>query len=179
MDRWERELPNHWKPDIVFPLEPKPSMYANYYHAYRDAWTARIWGHYHWARILVNEILVAQLAKLEWWTLEHEAQRAKCLSTISRIASDVCTSIPSQLVYHSTSFAGGEHMPNMTGVFLILFPLAAAGGATGVPEDLHFWVVKLLEWIGHTMGVRQALALIPRMQLRREASKTGLKGGWC
>ena len=68
----------------------------------------------------------------------------------------------------------------MTGVFLLLFPLAVAGGASGVPDDLHHWVVKLLEQIGRQMGVRLALALIPRTKLRREATKMGEQGlyGW-
>lgn len=173
LEEWEQQLPDEWKPEIKFPPDKEPTMYSNYYHAYRDVWTARIWSHYHWARILVNEILLTQLAKLEWHTLEHGVQRTKCLQTIPRIASDVCTSIPSQFFHRSTWYAGRERVPNMTGVFLIMFPLAVAGGARGVPDDLHLWVVRLLEKIGHTMGVGQALALIPRTQTCRQTTKMG------
>lgn len=176
LEQWEQQLPDEWRPEITFPADREPTMYKDYYHAYRDLWTARIWVHYHWARLLVNEILLTQLANFEWHTLEREVQRARCLQTISRIASDICTSIPSQFFHHSTWYAGRRRVPNTTGVFMILFPLAVAGGASGGPDDLHLWVITLLEQIGQTMGVRQALALIPRTQMRREAAKIGKQG---
>jgi hypothetical protein len=37
-----------------------------------------------------------------------------------------------------------------------------------VPEELHGWVVNLLEEIGHKMGIRQALMLVPAMKMQRE-----------
>lgn len=176
LEQWEQLLPDEWRPKITFPVESEPSMYKDYYKAYRDLWTARIWGHYHWARILINEIILVQFNNLEWHMLDQQLQRDRCLQTISRIALDICNSVPSQFFRHSTWYGGGDRVPQMTGVFLLLFPLAVAGGASGVPDDLHHWVVKLLEQIGRQMGVRLALALIPRTKLRREATKMGEQG---
>jgi hypothetical protein len=37
-----------------------------------------------------------------------------------------------------------------------------------VPEELHNWVIKLLEKIGNEMGIQQALTLIPITKKHRE-----------
>jgi hypothetical protein len=57
--------------------------------------------------------------------------------------------------------------------FLLLFPLAVAGGAIGVAEEVHTWTIEILEKIGNTMGIQQALSLIPRMKMRRQCWETG------
>jgi hypothetical protein len=174
LEQWEQHLPEIWRPEIIFSTKPEVSRH---HRAYRDAWSRRIWSHYHWSRILVNELLLAYLAKLKLHTLKHELQRVKSLQMISQIASDICTSVPAQFIHGSIEFAAAEPLPRMTGVFLLLFPLAVAG-APGVPDDLHLWVIKVLGQIGHTMGVRQTLALIASTKMRREGAKTRGQGCW-
>jgi hypothetical protein len=75
----------------------------------------------------------------------------------------------------------------VTGIFLLLFPLSVAGGASGVSEGLHVWVVNLLDMIGYKMGVLQALALSKLTKLRWKAaqrrkpwivSESNGDGGW-
>jgi hypothetical protein len=109
--------------------------------------------------LVMNEVLLAYVAKLKLHTFKHELQGMKSLRTISEVASDICTSVPAQFVLGSIDFAATEPLPRITGVFLLLFPFAVAGAATVVPDDLHLWVIKVLGQIGHTMRVRQALAL--------------------
>ena len=55
----------------------------------------------------------------------------------------------------------------MTGVFFLLFPLSVAGAGIGVHQNTHEWILTLLEKIGKTMGVQQALAMIPVLKLAR------------
>ena len=63
-------------------------------------------------------------------------------------------------------------MPAFSGCFLPLFPLAVAGSAMGVPQDLHDWVIAMLETIGHEKGINQALAMIPPTKILREKWKS-------
>jgi hypothetical protein len=91
------------------------------------------------------------------------------------MASDICTSTASQLLGLNIEQAKAQSAPPMGGTFLLLFPLVVADGASGVQDDLHLWAIKLLEMIGHTMGARQALALIPITRKRREEARRGAR----
>lgn len=141
-----------------------------------------MWSYYRWARILVNELLLAHLDKLLRHTREQQMQRARCLKTISSMASDVCTSVPSQFAAtplpHRLLQVREDRSLGMTGVFLMMFPLAVAGGASGVPDELHYWAMEVLGQIGRTMGVKQALALMRMTKMRRDATKMGAPGLW-
>lgn len=72
--------------------------------------------------------------------------------TISKIATDICTSVSSQFWRHNAKDATMRFVPAVNGIFLLLFPLAAARSAKGVPKDLHNWVIALLEKIGTRWG---------------------------
>jgi len=56
---------------------------------------------------------------------------------ISQMASDICTGAASQLLGFNIEQAKAQSAPPMGGIFLLLFPLAVAGGASGVQDDLH------------------------------------------
>jgi hypothetical protein len=53
------------------------------------------------------------------------------------MASDICTGAASQLLGFNIEQAKAQSAPPMGGIFLLLFPLAVAGGASGVQDDLH------------------------------------------
>ena len=168
LETWEVQLPIQWEFTTLSTVDGEHGMFRGQYHTYRDFWTARIYNHYRWARILVNELLLMHLDRVSSCPFNIEQQREKSLATISKMALDICTSVSSQFWRHSAKDAKIRFVPAMNGVFLLLFPLAVAGSAKGVPEDLHHWVIALLDKIGNTMGVQQALKLIPMTKRLRE-----------
>lgn len=116
----------------------------------------------------MNEILLIHIGKIASRPPEYNIQRTKSLAIISKMASEICVSISGQLYCHTIPISKIRLVPAASGVFLLLFAVAVAGSAFGVPEELHGWVVNLLEEIGHKMGIRQALMLVPAMKMQRE-----------
>jgi len=169
LEEWELQLPQSWLYKLEQHTEETAVMYKGISHRYCDFWTARMYNHYRWCRILVNELLVTQLGPD---SAEDAAQRSKSLDIISRQAADICSSVSIQFhkptLLEETKQTG---VPALSGCFLPLFQLAVAGSAMGVDEEIHDWVVSMLELIGHDKGVGQALAVIPGIKLQREKWK--------
>ena len=55
----------------------------------------------------------------------------------------------------------------MSGVFLLLLPISIAGSAMGVPESMHQWCIRMLEYIGNKMGIYQALEMVGLVKMQR------------
>jgi hypothetical protein len=80
----------------------------------------------------------------------------------AQLSRDVCHSIASQFFLPNDRIGtdAANTSPNtarVSGLFHVLFPLSVTGGSLGVSEELHNWVMKMLEKIGCTMGIHQAL----------------------
>jgi hypothetical protein len=172
MEKWEMQLPPSWRYKIEHHTEESEVVYQGVSHHYRDFWTARMYAHYRWSRILINELLLVHMAYLGSFCNDDNAQNTKSLTIISRLATDICSSVSSQ--FHKPTLveeAKRQGIPALSGCFLLLFPLAVAGSAMGAPESLHDWVIRMLEIIGHEMGVAQALTMIAPTKLQREKWK--------
>jgi hypothetical protein len=126
------------------------------------------------ARLIVNEVIISYTSKLSSPCPGHFAQQRKALAPISKMDSDICTGISSQVTMLHQSLLPDKKafVPPFSGVFLVLFPLAVAGAASGVSDDLHGWVVATLQSIGRTMGIRQAPEIIPRLRQLRYVSNS-------
>lgn len=169
LEEWDMQLPQSWRYKLEQHTEESAVMFKGVSHRYRDFWTARIYNHYRWCRILVNELLLTQLGS---FSSEDAAQRSKSLDLVARQAADICSSVSIQ--FHKPTLlqeAKQTGVPALSGCFLPLFPLAVAGSAIGVPQSLHDWVISMLEIIGHRKGVAQALYLVPGTKLQREKWK--------
>ena len=169
LEEWELQLPQSWLYSLERHTEETAVMYKGVSHKYCDFWTGRMYNHYRSCRILVNELLVTQLGP---FSPDDIAQRSKSLDIISRQAADVCSSLSIQFhkptLLEETKQTG---VPALTGCFLPLFHLAVAGSSMGVDDEMHNWVISMLELIGHDKGVAQALSMIPGTRLRRERWK--------
>ncbi|KAF7180013.1 hypothetical protein CNMCM7691_009066 [Aspergillus felis] len=137
------------------------------FHLYEDVWASRILIHYLVGRLLVNE-LILRLAPLYATPMEQILRTAQASRTIIQMAVDICVAAASQplfLDYMSLnrrdymSLNRNDAMPPLSGVFMLMYPLAVAATATGVSDDLHEWVLHTLDHIGQTMGIRQALLM--------------------
>ena len=169
LEKWKMQLPESWGYKLEQHSDETALMYRGVSHRYRDFWTARIYCHYRWCRILVNELLLTHLGSSG---NEDNLQRTRSLDVISMQAADICSSVSIQFDKSTLmEEATRNGVPAVSGCFLPLFPLAIAGSAIGVPNELHNWVVSMLEFIGHGKGVNQALALIEPMKLLQEQWK--------
>lgn len=137
------------------------------FHLYEDVWASRILIYYRVGRLLVNE-LILQLASRCDNSMEQILQTAHARGTIIQMAIDICVAAASQplfLDYMSLSRCDhmslnlNDGMPPLSGVFMLMYPLAVAATASGVSNDLREWVLHTLDHIGQTMGIRQALLM--------------------
>ena len=104
---------------------------------------------------------------------ENEAQQQRSLEIVSRIATDICCSVSDQLHWHTVPTSKQTRVPPVSAVFLLLFPLTVAAAGMGVSDELHNWAITRLSIIGNTMGVQQALSLIPIAKRQRQQWKAG------
>ncbi|CAG7917661.1 unnamed protein product [Penicillium olsonii] len=167
---WEASLPASWAFEARTSDAHSRTFYGQY-HVYKDAWVSRIYNHYRWTRLLFNEMVVSTISTLAQPTPKDALQRTQSLETISSMAVGICTGAVSHeaLSQRGPTADSASNLPPLNGIFMMLFPLAVAGGAAGTPDHVHAWVVGTLEQIGCTMGIQRAFEMIP--QLKRSHAK--------
>jgi hypothetical protein len=172
LEGWEATLGGRWSFSIVETENLSNTCYGRY-HIYRDIWAARILTHYRWARLVVNEVIYAYTTRLLSPMSGHSPQQLKALGTINKMATDICISAASQetLSGQGVFLQTQPIIPMLNGVFLMIFPLTVVASATGIPEYLHTWALSKLQSIGCTMGIQQALQIIPKIAQIRDARK--------
>jgi hypothetical protein len=126
LENWEIELPLIWKPMTVTSVGAEENLYRDQYQVYRDLWRCRIWNHYRWTRILANELILTHLVKLSPLPLEYGGGYDIAVRITQKMAIEICDSVATQLFRHYMSEAPDLFIPYISGVFLLLFPLAVA-----------------------------------------------------
>ncbi|KAJ5598710.1 Chondroitin AC/alginate lyase [Penicillium hordei] len=170
---WETHLPLDWS-FTVKESNTCEYTFRGQYHVYKDMWVTRIFNHYRWARLLVNETILSQISKMARPTENDKIQRQRALHTIACMAIEICAGSASQEAIFAQGVAEDpSHTPLLNGTFMLLFPLGIAGGTAGTPDEVHDWVVEALERIGCTVGIRRALEMIP--QLKKSVGKWKLE----
>lgn len=166
---WEAHLPVDWQFTVKESISCEYTFHGQY-HVYKDMWVARIFNHYRWARLLVNETIVSQISKMTRPTANDVIQRKRALHTVACMAIEICTGAASHEAISGQGVAEDpSHIPLLNGTFMLLFQLGIAGGAAGTPDEVHDWVVGAFERIGCTMGIRRAFEMIP--QLKKSVGK--------
>lgn len=162
---WEATLPETWAYAVQKSDTHHRTFYGEY-HVYKDGWVSRVFNHYRWTRLLFNEMIVCKISSLSQPTPGDIAQRQRSLETISSMAIGICTGAASHeaISQRGVTADNPSHLPPLNGIFMMLFPLAVAGGAAGVPDHVHNWVVGTLEQIGCTMGIQRAFEMIPQLK---------------
>jgi hypothetical protein len=153
---WRDRVPKEWSVTIK-EASDIPGTFYGQYHVYQNAWAPRVLNHYYLGRLLVNELILVYIAKLGAPSPEWTAQKEQSLRVISQLTTDICAGIASQGL--------DDNRTLLRGFFMTIYPLMIAGSATGVSDALRSWVIGKLEAIGNNLGIRQALAAIPRIQL--------------
>jgi hypothetical protein len=183
LEQWRLSLPSYWSYTVAASLDDSERYSFNgTYHIYSDPWICRMWDHYRWMRILVHELILSYLPSPrecilrstddQFLEIQDQQQASASLSIISSLATDICTSIAStlyRLAPQPPCMSGSTPgPPRVGGIFMVLWTLRIAGGAMGVPAELHRWAVQVLERIGSTMGILQTRIVIVRMNAHRD-----------
>jgi hypothetical protein len=142
LHKWETQLPTDWS-FTVKESNTCEHTFRGQYHVYRDMWVSRVFNHYRWARLLVNETIVSQVSKMARPTSNDVIQRQQALDMISCMAIDICAGVASQEVISVQGVAEDpSHIPLLNGTFMLLFPLGVAEGQQGPPMK---FMIGLLE----------------------------------
>lgn len=183
LDSWEAGLVDDDWSFVTKSFDQPLGLYEGKYHVYNNVWASRVLNHYRYARILVNEVLYTYTLELETPANSHFLQRQQhsALTTISRVATEICISVPSHCTLFGHSFGSlsteQPDAPPLNGVFVLIFSLIIAGSAIGVSYELHEWVLKVLQTIDSSMGIRHAAELIPLMQRMRSSKRAEFWSG--
>ncbi len=163
---------------------PPSAIFRGRWHAYREIWAARIWNHYRWARILVNEMLIKATVKypISGKRLVSAAHEERGLATIKRMAEDILISTPSH--WHHPALdsktarlfgAPGQGGSGAAGVPTHMWHLKIAGNALGVPQDLWDWSYGIMQVVWKDMGMQHAIAIAGVMENERAIREKEMK----
>lgn len=177
LEAWETSQQGKWlyqtNSDASLPPE---AVFRQTYHRYSDVWTSRIWNHFRWARLLVNQMLLEFVERYpaSAAVMVSLAQKDRCYETIRRMAVDVLTSAPThykhpRLTYqhldaiqtHGGAGAGAVGIPHL------MFHLQVAACAPGVPLDMWTWAVDLMDTAWGELGMLHAKSLADLCRLHR------------
>lgn len=168
---------------------PPEAVFRGKWHVYEMIWGARIWNHYRWARILVNQRLVKFITEYPISSSKtiSAIRRAKCYATIDRMAQDILISTPSHWHHPMLSpqdtlkfESNGPGSSGAVGLPSHLWHVMIAGCAPNVPLEYWNWAHNVLLVVWKQLGMQHALALAEimeehRAKLDKEATKQKFK----
>lgn len=177
--KWEQKLEGIWlyrtqKADHL----PPEAIFQGHYHSYYDMWAARMWGHYRWARIIVNQSIVDfvntnPLSSLPLVSANELQHRFDIIRTLVR---DVLESTPSHWRHPLLEdkspvpvekLGGGGS--GSAGIPVVLFHLKLAACAPGIPAAYWDWAYDIMECIWSDMGMLHAKSMMEAMRAHKDA----------
>ncbi len=179
LEAWENQLEGIW----LFSEEkaegfPTDTVFQSKLHAYAEMWTARIWNHYRWCRLLINQMMLdfADRFPRSCRGQIPEARRKACLDTIRRMAQDTLTSIPTHWRHPRMGQHHREAIEKMSGgpgigaagLPSTLFHIKVAACGLGVPFEFYRWGLAILDTVWGDMGMLQAKALADLMRTEHQ-----------
>lgn len=151
--------------------------FGNRYQVYMKGMpSARIWNHYRWARILVNQTLI-ELGDMTQ-TLDPR-DRDRHLETIRRMVDDLLVSVPTHYRHPRLTQAQramidrtckirntglGTGGIGAAGLASLTVQLKVAGKAAGVPREYRQWAHRMLETVWCETGMLQAKMLADELR---------------
>jgi hypothetical protein len=175
--RWEQGLEGNWLYQTIKAKHlPPAAIFDGEYHIYYDMWAARIWGHYRWARILLNQTIVefvntspiSSLSLISATELDHR------LDIIRTIARDVLISTPSHWRHPhleekvSVAQTGGAGSGS-AGLPVVLFQLKVATSAPGIPMKYWDWAYSVIGSMWGDLGMLHAKSMMEAMRAQRDS----------
>lgn len=185
LDSWESHRQGLWavtekKVPNFFP--PQAAL-DDCYHVYSDMYIARVWNHYRWARILVNQLLLeaAERFPRSSTPLISTKQKQLSLDRIRRLTRDTLVSVPSHYRHPKLGVeqcdcldeTRGGAVIGIAGIPTLLFEVKVAGCAPGVPRRHRTWALGILDTVWADMGMWQAKVLAGFLRRVVEREKEG------
>ena len=170
----------------AFPYEtrhgefPSEAVFRGKYHIYRKSWGCRIWNHYRWVRIVVNQTILELTDRypVSSMPLISAVWRRHSFDVIKRLAEDTLTSTPSQWRHPvlpdeaaRSLEASGQGGSGAVGLPGLLWHLKIAGCAPGVPEELWHWSYNVIQCVWRSMGMSHARLLAEVMDGHRHGKE--------
>lgn len=183
--KWEQSLDGVWLYKTVKAKHLSPAaIFDGEYHIYYDMWAARMWAHYRWARILINQTIVefvnnspiSSLSLVSAKDLEHR------LHLIQTIARDVLVSTPSHwrhphLEEKVSVIQSGGAGSGSAGLPVVLFQLKVATSAPGVPERYWEWAYSVMGSMWSDLGMLHAKSMMEAMRAYRDSLQRAQANG--
>ncbi|KAH7041299.1 uncharacterized protein B0I36DRAFT_233969 [Microdochium trichocladiopsis] len=147
------------------PSLPAIAVWHGKYHLYTEIWSARIWNHFRWARILILESLLRLSANypVTGSLYVPDETRAEILGTVKKMATDTLISTPSHWHHPildkqtakmiEASSKGGT---GAVGLPTLLWHLKVAACAPGLGDEAYDWVYSVMQVVWKDMGMHHA-----------------------
>jgi hypothetical protein len=157
---------------------PRKAVFDGEYHVYNDLWTARVWNHYRWARVLTNQMMLEFVNQypLKSLPILSAAQQSDCYETIRQTARDTLVSVPSH--WRHPLLPPEHHIPvekmnsagsGAAGIPPLLFQVKVAACAPGVPAEYWEWALDFAQCVWGDMGMMHARSMMETLKAHRDA----------
>ncbi|XEV05596.1 hypothetical protein FSHL1_010883 [Fusarium sambucinum] len=176
---WEHGLGPTWR----FRTEkakhlPSSVVFEGVYHVYYDMFVARMWGHYRWARTLLNQNIIEFIKKYPKSSapLMSLAEYGRRYEIVRGLARDTLVSTPTH--WRHPLLTDKSAMPveriggagsGSAGLPVVLFHLQVAACAPGVPDTYWDWALAVMECIWSDMGILHAKSMMESMKAYRDS----------
>ncbi|OBS21127.1 hypothetical protein FPOA_07466 [Fusarium poae] len=176
---WEHSLGPTWR----FRTEkakhlPSSVVFEGVYHVYYDMFIARMWGHYRWARTLLNQTIIEFVKKYPKSSapLMSLAEYGRRYEIVRGLARDTLVSTPTH--WRHPLLTDKSAMPveriggagsGSAGLPVVLFHLQVAACAPGVPDTYWDWALAVMECIWSDMGILHAKSMMESMKAYRDS----------
>ncbi|RBR11871.1 uncharacterized protein FIESC28_08818 [Fusarium coffeatum] len=176
---WERKLGPTWR----FRTEkakhlPSSVVFEGVYHVYYDMFVARMWGHYRWARTLLNQTIIEFIKKYPKSStpLMSLAEYGHRYEIIRELARDTLVSTPTHWRHPLLTDKSAMPVERMggagsgsAGLPVLLFHLQVAACAPGVSRTYWDWALAVMECIWSDMGILHAKSMMETMRAYRDS----------
>ncbi|KAL3465919.1 hypothetical protein BJX64DRAFT_284853 [Aspergillus heterothallicus] len=174
------------------PIPFTPAIWGDCYHVYSNINICSVWNNHRSARLMIHELIINTVKVLERDPLyaflvgEYRSLRAQSQHVSRQLVADIIASVPFHLGAGvdnghdgtiSTPLGNIEDKVSSASGMALVWPLLIAANSGFASRELRRWIVAVLEKVGHSMGLNQALAMA---RLLREGmrSRAWLEAGY-
>lgn len=150
--------------------EATDEVYQKKYHTYRSLRSAWVWNLYHVAKIILHETIVdllqPRIANINTMpgalAFQAMTQYDESLCDLYEASSDILASVPFYLNFRQKD----ENLAKPVNALILIWNLYAAARLQICAGPAREWAIQRLQFMGQSMGVRQATALATVLKKR-------------
>ncbi|KAI1504205.1 hypothetical protein F5X99DRAFT_53967 [Biscogniauxia marginata] len=155
---------------------PREAVFRGKWHSYTEIWGARLWNHWRWARILLNEDVIKLMTNypISSSRCMSPARKVQCYAVVEKMAEDTLVSTPAHWHHPvldketSRKFETvGKTGGGAVGLPTLLWHLVVAGCGSNVAPEFWTWAHETLLVVWKAMGMHHALSLAEYMEEHR------------